>query len=188
MMTRRQFTQSLAITTGVLSSTGWTIAAGSNGFAFTFEGFDGKPLPLDQYAGRAVLVVNTASECGFTGQYAGLEAIWQQYQARGLTVVGVPSNDFGGQEPLKGEEIANFCQLNYGVTFPLADRTVVTGEVAHPFYRWAREAGGSAAVPRWNFHKILLTPDGQIASTFPSGVRPQSAELVSAIEKALPGS
>ena len=192
MITRRRL--SLSIATGIwaistLASSAGSLAAGANaGFSFTFDGFDGKPLPLEQFAGKAVLVVNTASECGYTGQYAGLEQLWQTYKGRGLVIVGVPSNDFGGQEPLKGEEIKNFCQLNYGVTFPLADRTVVKGSGAHDFYLWAADTGGTAAVPRWNFHKILVAPDGSIAASFASDVRPEARELVAAIERALPGS
>lgn len=157
----------------------------SSGFQFSFDGFDGKPLPLDRFRNGAVLVVNTASQCGFTGQYAGLEQLWQDYKGKGLTVIGVPSNNFGGQEPLKGEQIKNFCTLNYGVTFPLADRTDVTGRNAHPFYKWALEQAGQKARPRWNFHKILLDRNGDIAATFATAVEPTSDEVRSAIDKAL---
>jgi glutathione peroxidase len=102
--------------------------------------------------------------------------------------VGVPSNDFGSQEPLQGEAIKNFCSLNFGVTFPLADRTPVTGDAAHPFYKWARETAGDGAIPKWNFHKILLGPDGAVAATFPSPVTPDAAVLQNAITAALPRS
>lgn len=187
-MHRRHFLTSFAIGFGLVSTVPTAMATQApGGHGFTFAGFDGKPLPLAQFAGKPVLVVNTASECGYTGQYAGLEKLWQTYKDRGLVIVGVPSNDFGGQEPLKGEEIKNFCQLNYGVTFPLADRTPVSGEQAHKFYKWAREQGGQAAVPRWNFHKILIAPDGSIAAAFPSRVRPESRDLVRAVEQALLG-
>lgn len=157
----------------------------SSGFQFTFDGFDGDPLPLNRFRDRAVLVVNTASECGFTGQYAGLEELWQAYRDRGLTVIGVPSNNFGGQEPLEGEEIKQFCKLNYGVTFPLADRTDVVGRNAHPFYGWALEQAGQKARPRWNFHKILLDRNGEITATFASSVEPTSSKVRAAIENAL---
>lgn len=165
---------------------GKTANAGkSSGFQFSFDGFDGKPLPLDRFRGRAVLVVNTASECGFTGQYAGLEQLWQDYKDKGLTVIGVPSNNFGGQEPLKGEQIKHFCKLNYGVTFPLADRTDVAGRDAHPFYKWAIEQAGQEARPRWNFHKILLDRNGNIAATFATAVEPTSNQVRGAIAKVL---
>lgn len=160
-------------------------ADNSSGFQFSFEGFDGKLLPLDRFRDRVVLVVNTASECGFTGQYAGLEQLWQDYKDKGLTVIGVPSNNFGGQEPLKGEQIKNFCTLNYGVTFPLADRTDVAGSKAHPFYKWALEQAGQKARPRWNFHKILLDRNGDIAATFATAVEPTSNEVRGAIDDAL---
>ena len=156
-----------------------------SGFQFTFDGFDGSPLPLDQFRDQAVLVVNTASQCGFTGQYAGLEELWQGYRDKGLTVIGVPSNNFGGQEPLKGEQIKHFCKLNYGVTFPLADRTDVIGRNAHPFYKWAVERAGEKARPRWNFHKILLDRDGDIAATFATPVEPTSSQVREAIERVL---
>ncbi len=160
-------------------------AENPSGFQFTFDGFDGNPLPLNRFRDRAVLVVNTASECGFTGQYAGLEELWQYYRGRGLTVIGVPSNNFGGQEPLKGEQIKHFCKLNYGVTFPLADRTDVIGRNAHPFYRWASEQAGQKARPRWNFHKILLDRNGDIVATFATPVEPTSRKVRRAIEKVL---
>lgn len=190
-MTRRRFGFCLATAMGLVATLPRppaALAGLEGGFRFTFNGFDGKPLPLSRFKGRAVLVVNTASECGYTGQYGGLEKLWQEFGPRGLTIVGVPSNDFGGQEPLQGEQIKNFCSLHYGVTFPLADRTPVIGEAAHPFYRWAHETAGQGAVPRWNFHKILLAPGGNVAAMFPSPVRPDAAELRKAIIAALPGS
>ncbi|MEM9473516.1 MAG: glutathione peroxidase [Pseudomonadota bacterium] len=162
-------------------------AESPSGFQFTFDGFDGKPLPLDRFRNRAVLVVNTASECGFTGQYAGLEELWREYRDSGLTVIGVPSNNFGGQEPLQGEQIKHFCKLNYGVTFPLADRTDVIGRDAHPFYKWALEQAGQNARPRWNFHKILLDRNGGIAATFATPVEPTSSKVRGAIERVLGG-
>jgi glutathione peroxidase len=191
MMTRRQFTVCLATATGLMATLARpsaSLAGAGDGFRFVFDGFDGKPLPLSRFRGRAVLVVNTASKCGYTGQYAGLEKLWQEFGPRGLTIVGVPSNDFGSQEPLQGEAIKNFCSLNFGVTFPLADRTPVTGDAAHPFYKWARETAGDGAIPKWNFHKILLGPDGAVAATFPSPVTPDAAVLQNAITAALPRS
>lgn len=183
-LNRRSITAGLVACTVGLS--GFAAKADNmSGFQFSFAGFDGNPLPLNKFRGRVVLVVNTASECGYTGQYAGLEKLWQDYKGKGLTVVGVPSNNFGGQEPLKGEQIKNFCTLNYGVTFPLADRTDVAGRNAHPFYKWALEQAGQKARPRWNFHKILLDRNGDIAATFATAVEPTSSEVRGAIDKAL---
>jgi len=160
-------------------------AESRSGFQFSFDGFDGRPLQLRKFRDRVVLVVNTASECGYTGQYAGLEMLWQDYGHLGLTVVGVPSNNFGGQEPLKGEQIKNFCTLNYGVTFPLADRTDIVGRKAHPFYKWALKQAGPKAKPRWNFHKLLLDRNGDIVATFATAVEPTSNQVRRAIVKAL---
>ena len=152
---------------------------------FEFTSIDGKPLKLSQFAGHPVLIVNTASKCGFTPQYKGLEALWQKYRERGLVVLGVPSNDFGGQEPGSEAEVKNFCSANYGVTFPLTAKNAVIGGSAHPLYKWIAAEAGEAAAPRWNFHKYLIGPKGELAGAFPSKVAPQSSTLTEAIEAAL---
>jgi glutathione peroxidase len=146
-----------------------------------------KPLPLAQYKGKVLLVVNTASECGFTPQYKGLEALYEKYSARGLVVIGVPSNDFGSQEPGSSEKIANFCQVNYGVSFPMAAKVHVKGDEAHPFYQWAREQFGILGAPKWNFHKYLVDGNGQLVDYFHSTTEPESPKVVKAIEAALAG-
>lgn len=135
--------------------------------------------------GKVVLVVNTASQCGFTPQYQGLEALWRDYRGRGLVVLGVPSNDFGSQEPGSNAEVASFCEINYGVDFPLLEKQAVTGTAAHPFYRWAAERTGPLGVPRWNFHKILVGRDGRLVDWFASTTAPDAARLRNAIDKAL---
>jgi glutathione peroxidase len=165
---------------------GFTMAASAQTLHdFTLTGIDGKPLPLAQFDGKVVLLVNTASECGYTGQYEGLEALWLAYKDKGLVVVGVPANDFGGQEPGKAEEIANFCKLNYGVTFPLADKTVVNGKAAAPVYLWAGEQAGMLGRPKWNFHKYLFGRDGQFVDWFSTPTEPMSKKITTAVEKAL---
>ena len=153
--------------------------------AFSFTSIDGAPLPLSRYAGKALLVVNTASRCGFTGQYRGLQALWQDYRDRGLVVLGVPSNDFGGQEPGSEAEISRLCAEDFGVDFPLTAKTRVRGPEAHPFYRWARAEAGGLAAPKWNFHKYLIAPDGRLAAWFYSWTTPGSARLRRAVEAAL---
>ena len=152
---------------------------------FSFTSIDGQPLPLKSYAGKAVLIVNTASFCGYTPQYQGLEAVWRKYQARGLVVLGVPSNDFGEQEPGSAAEIKQFCETNYQVDFPLTEKQHVVGARAHPFYKWIAAELGEGGVPRWNFHKYLIAPDGTLACAWPSRVTPDSAEVTKAIEGAL---
>jgi len=158
--------------------------ASAHGFAFV--GIDGRPLPLSDFAGRAVLVVNTASLCGYTHQYEGLQALHAAYRDRGFSVLGVPSDDFGGQEPGTAEEIRAFCETTFGIEFPLADKTVVRGPGAHPFYRWAADALGPAAAPRWNFHKYLLDPEGRLVGWFPTHVPPGSPRVRGAVEAVLP--
>jgi glutathione peroxidase len=150
-----------------------------------FEGLMGGQVNLADYRGKVVLVVNTASQCGYTGQYAGLETLWKSRQREGLVIVGVPSNDFGGQEPGSATEIKKFCELNYGVTFPMAAKYTVRGPSAHPFYRNAVSVLGPKAEPKWNFHKILIGKDGRPVAAFASAVTPQSAELSQAITAAL---
>lgn len=153
---------------------------------FEFKGIDGDTLALSQFKGHPVMVVNTASECGFTPQYAELESLWRRYRDRGLVVLGVPSNDFGAQEPGAEAEIKGFCEKNYGVDFPLTAKQAVIGGSAHPFYRWIVEEIGESAAPKWNFHKYLIGPEGELAGLWPSKVKPLDPEITDAIEKLLP--
>jgi glutathione peroxidase len=159
---------------------------GMSAYDFSFTSIDGKPLPLAQYRGHPLLVVNTASFCGFTYQYQDLEALWQRYRERGLVVIGVPSNDFGQQEPGSAIEIKEFCEGKYAVDFPLTDKQDVIGPQAHPFFRWISAALGEAGAPRWNFHKYLVGPDGKLEGTWPSSVRPTDRAVTDEIERLLP--
>jgi glutathione peroxidase len=152
---------------------------------FEFTSIDGQKLKLSQLAGKAVLVVNTASQCGLTPQYRGLEALWEKYRDHGLVVLGVPSNDFGGQEPGTEAEIKNFCTTKYKVTFPMTAKNAVIGKHAHPLYKWVISEAGEAAAPRWNFHKYLIGAKGELAGTFGSKVPPDDAALITAIEAQL---
>lgn len=145
----------------------------------------GAPLPVGTFAGKVVLVVNTASRCAFTPQYDGLEALWDRYRGQGLVVLGIPSNDFGNQEPGSNQEIAAFCQSTFGVSFPMTGKARVTGANAHPVFAWARESGGRAAIPGWNFHKVLIGRDGTYRAAFPSFEKPTSAAVTRAVEAAL---
>jgi glutathione peroxidase len=154
-------------------------------YDFEFTSIDGKPLKLSDFNGKAVLVVNTASACGFTPQYKGLEALWRKYKDRGLVVLGVPSNDFGAQEPGSEAGVKNFCSTHYDVTFPMTAKNAVIGPNAHPLYKWIAAQAGEAAAPRWNFHKYLIGPKGELAGAFPSKVAPESAALLDAVETAL---
>jgi len=152
--------------------------------AFVFTGIDGGALPLAGFRGKPVLVVNTASFCGYTPQYADLEALYRRYRDRGLIVLAIPSNDFGAQEPGSAQEIQKFC-ATYHVSFPIAGKERVIGGDAHPFYRWIAAELGEGGVPRWNFHKYLLAPDGTLAGAWPSAVKPQAPEIVEEIERLL---
>ena len=152
---------------------------------FDFVSIDGDPLPLRAWAGRPVLVVNTASFCGYTPQYETLEALWRRYKDRDLVLLGVPSNDFGEQEPGSAAEIKTFC-ATYDVSFPLSRKEKVIGADAHPFYRWVAAELGEAGAPRWNFHKYLIDGSGLLAGTWPSAVEPLSPDITSAVDAALP--
>ncbi len=152
---------------------------------FAFTTIDGAPMPLAQYKGGPVLVVNTASQCGFTPQYRELQSLWEKYRDDGLTVIGVPSNDFGAQERGSNAEIKKFCQSNYAVDFPLAAKEKVVGGDAHPFYRWAAGEAGEGAAPRWNFHKYLIGPYGELAGAYPSQVKPLDQSITDDIERLL---
>lgn len=159
--------------------------AETTAYDFTLTGIDGKPMALSQYKGKPLLIVNTASECGYTPQYEDLEKLWLAYKDKGLVIIGVPSNDFGGQEPGTAQDIATFCKLNYGVTFPLADKTVVKGDKADPFYKWAGEKAGMIGRPKWNFHKYLIGADGRFVDWFSTQTKPMSPKITSAVDKAL---
>jgi glutathione peroxidase len=152
--------------------------------AFSFPALTGNEIRLADYAKSPVLVVNTASQCGYTPQYAGLQQLWTEFHERGLTIIGVPSNDFGGQEPGGMAEIADTAQHQYGVTFPMAAKSVVLGPKAHPFYKWAADARPKET-PRWNFHKYLIGRDGYIADVFASTVEPTDTKVKTAIARAL---
>ena len=153
---------------------------------FAFTAIDGTPLPLKSFAGKAVLVVNTASQCGFTPQYAALQDLWTRYRDKGLVLLGVPSNDFGGQEPGTAAEIKEFCEVNFSVDFPLTEKVVVTGEGAHPFYVWAGTELGALAKPRWNFHKYLIAPDGRLVDWFSTPTEPTAPRVIKVVEAVLP--
>jgi glutathione peroxidase len=153
-------------------------------YAFSFKALDGGDIRLAEYTGRPMLIVNTASLCGYTPQYAGLQELWTEFHDRGLMIIGVPSNDFGGQEPGGATEIAETANHQYGVTFPIAAKTIVKGPNAHPFYKWAADARPKE-VPSWNFHKYLVGRDGYIAEAFPSAVEPQDTRVKTAIARSL---
>ena len=154
-----------------------------SGSVYDFEavGIDGRPVRLADYRGRVLLIVNTASACGFTPQFAGLESLWKDYGARGLVVVGFPSNQFGGQDPKPNDEIASFCQLNYGVSFPMMAKVDVNGAQAHPLWKWLTRAApgilGTKTI-KWNFTKFLIGRDGKVIKRFapnddPEKLRPE---------------
>jgi len=153
-------------------------------YAFSFAALEGATIALADYAGQPIVVVNTASLCGYTPQYAGLEQLFMRFHGRGLMMIGVPSNDFGGQEPGGPAEISQTANKDYGVTFPLAAKAEVKGPNAHPFYRWA--AGERPLeTPKWNFHKYLIGRDGHIAAVFATAIEPMDARVVDAVAKEL---
>ncbi|MEM7238836.1 MAG: glutathione peroxidase, partial [Pseudomonadota bacterium] len=139
---------------------------------FSFTDIDGAALKLAGFAGRPLMIVNTASRCGFTYQYDGLQALYDTYRGRGFMLIGVPSGDFGGQELASETEVKHFCEVNFSLDFPLTEITRVRGRNAHPFYQWAREVLGPSNAPTWNFHKYLIAPDGQLVHAFPTSTEP----------------
>lgn len=182
------FAAALAAQSALTAAAGQSGApTGATAHAFAFTDIDGGPLPLAQFAGRPVLVVNTASKCGFTGQYAGLQDLWTRFGPEGLVVIGVPSDQFN-QELREESAVKSFCELNYGVTFPLTEITAVRGDKAHPFYAWASAELGPAQAPRWNFHKYLVDGEGRLVAAFGTGVEPTAPQVVSKIEALLPRS
>jgi glutathione peroxidase len=187
MIDRRQITMAVLASLGAVASPRLASAqAGMSrvtAYGFSFPALAGDDIKLADFAGHPFIVVNTASLCGYTPQYAGLQQLWSEFHDRGLVIIGVPSNDFG-QEPGGATDIAQTAQHQYGVTFPIAAKTVVKGANAHPFYRWAAEAR-PGDVPRWNFHKYLIGHDGYIAGAFPETVEPTDTRVKTAVARAL---
>ena len=159
--------------------------AAPTAYDFAMTRIDGKPLPLKQYKGKVMLVVNTASMCGFTPQYEGLQNLQTRYAPKGFTVIGVPSGDFMGQEYDSNAKIKEFCESKFGINFPMSEKSVVKGAKAVPFYRWAKATLPAENEPKWNFHKFLIGKDGKLIAGFGSKVTPDSPEMKRAIEAAL---
>ena len=154
-------------------------------FDHTIKNINNEIINLDQYKGKTILLVNVASKCGFTKQYTGLQELYEKYRDKDFYVIGVPSNQFGGQEPGSNAEIKNFCETNFNITFPLTDKVDVKGDNAHEIYKWAKKNYGNSAVPKWNFHKILINKDGKIHETFGSFTDPLSKKIITNIENIL---
>tara|TARA_B100000768_G_C11097159_1_gene297492 strand:- start:38 stop:592 length:555 start_codon:yes stop_codon:yes gene_type:complete len=151
-------------------------------FDLSFKSIDNKVIDLNEYRGKTVLLVNVASNCGFTKQYSGLQKLYEKYKEKNFVVLGVPSNQFGGQEPGSNDEIKNFCETNFNITFPMTDKVDVKGANAHTLYKWAKENHGNSTVPKWNFHKILINKEGKIHDTFGSFTEPLSKKIIKQIE------
>tara|TARA_B100000780_G_C21071065_1_gene430993 strand:- start:670 stop:1224 length:555 start_codon:yes stop_codon:yes gene_type:complete len=154
-------------------------------FDLNIKSNNGESLNLNQYKDKTILIVNVASKCGFTKQYSGLQTLYDRYNKKGFVVIGIPSNQFGGQEPGSNKEIKEFCETNFNITFPITDKVDVKGNNAHEIYTWARENYGSSSVPKWNFHKILINKDGKVQNTFNSFVDPLSKKIIKEIETIL---
>ena len=154
-------------------------------FDFKINTIDGDELNLSTYKGKTVLIVNVASNCGFTKQYDDLQNLYDIYSEKGLVILGIPSNQFGGQEPGSEDEIKDFCKTNFNITFPMTSKYDVKGENAHPIFLWAKKSFGNSTVPKWNFHKILVNKHGKIVDTFASFTNPRSNKIIKKIEDIL---
>ena len=152
-------------------------------FDFKINSINGNQLDLSNYKGKAVLIVNVASNCGFTKQYDDLQNLYDHYKEQNFVILGIPSNQFGGQEPGSEDQIKDFCETNFNISFPMTEKMDVIGGNAHPFFEWAKENHGRSAIPKWNFHKIIIGKDGKVADTFASITKPSSKKFTSLIEK-----
>ena len=150
-------------------------------YDFQFKGIDGKIIKLSDFENKVIVVVNVASRCGFTNQYSDLQKLWETYQNKDLIVLGVPTNDFK-QEPGSNSDIKDFCETNFNINFPMSEKINVIGNDSHPFFKWAKENHGMSAVPKWNFHKIIIGKDGKIADTFSSITKPSSKRFINSID------
>tara|TARA_B100001142_G_scaffold321288_1_gene367692 strand:+ start:4702 stop:5214 length:513 start_codon:yes stop_codon:yes gene_type:complete len=154
-------------------------------FDFEIKNINEEKISLSEFENKTILLVNVASYCGFTNQYSDLQELYEKYKDKGLIVLGVPSNQFGGQEPGTNNEIKDFCETNFNITFPITSKFDVKGDNAHPIYLWAKENYGNSAIPKWNFHKILINKMGKIEDTFPSFTKPTSKKIIKKIEEIL---
>ena len=154
-------------------------------FDFDIEDINEEKIYLSKYKNKTVLLVNVASNCGFTKQYTELQALYDKYKDKGFIVLGVPSNQFGGQEPGSNKEIKNFCETNFNITFPMTVKSDVKGKNAHPIYLWAIDTYGNSSIPKWNFHKILINKSGYIEETYASFTNPMSKKIIKKIEEIL---
>ena len=153
-------------------------------YDFKIESITGETIDFNEYKNKVILIVNTASYCGFTKQYTDLQELWDKYKSRGLIVLGIPSNSFN-QEKNKNSEVKEFCKVNFDIDFPLSTITEVKGDKAHDLFKWAKDNHGKSAIPKWNFHKILINKEGKVEDTFSSFTNPTSKKLVSKIENIL---
>ena len=156
-----------------------------NFYNFKLESITGEIINFNNYKGKTVLLVNVASNCGFTKQYSDLQNLWEKYKERDLIVLGIPSNQFGGQEPGSNAEIKDFCETNFNINFPMTSKYDVKGENAHEIYKWAKDSFGKGAIPKWNFHKILINKNGKIHETYASFTNPMSKKIINELEKIL---
>ena len=154
-------------------------------FDFKINSINGEELDLSKFYGKTILLVNVASKCGFTKQYDDLQKLYEDYQDKGLVVIGVPTNQFGGQEPGTESDIKNFCETNFNITFPMTSKYEVKGDNAHPIYIWAKDTYGKSTVPKWNFHKILINKNGKIEDTFASFTGPISKKIINKLKQIL---
>ena len=154
-------------------------------YDLNIKSIDGDELNITKMSGKTILLVNVASNCGFTKQYDELQQLYDEYKNRGLIVIGVPSNQFGGQEPGTESEIKDFCETNFNITFPITSKYDVKGSNAHPIYLWAKETFGKSAVPKWNFHKILINKEGKVEDTYLSFTNPLSNKITKKLEEIL---
>ena len=151
-------------------------------YDFEFNGIDGNKIELSNFKNKVLVVVNVASRCGYTPQYEGLQMLWSNYKNKNLVVIGIPTNNFK-QEPANNKEIKDFCETNFGINFPMTEKISVIGKDAHPFYKWAKKNHGIAAIPKWNFHKIVIGKNGKVIDTFASFTKPTSDKFINLIEK-----
>ncbi len=154
-------------------------------FDFNINSIDGQKLELSDFKGKSLLLVNVASNCGFTKQYEDLQNLYELFKDKDFVVLGIPSNQFGNQEPGSENQIKEFCETNFNISFPMTSKYDVKGDDAHPIYKWAKETYGKSTIPKWNFHKILINKDGKIEDTFASFTNPMSKKIIKKLEEIL---